>query len=121
MKEYDNTTSYFKSFYYAFNGIITAAKQEQNLWFHLDAVIVVTGLGWYFELSRIEWISIILCFGLVISAELLNSAIERIVDLISPEYNPKAGIIKDIAAGAVLFAAIISIIVGLIVFIPKIY
>lgn len=78
--------------------------------------MVAAGFG--FGITRGEWTAIVICIGLVIAAELFNSAIERLVDLVSPQRHPVAGQVKDIAAGAVLVCALAAIVVGLIVFIP---
>ena len=77
-------------------------------------------MGIILKISRIEWIICIILFGFVISLELVNTAIENAVDLITQEINPKAKIIKDVSAGAVLVAAITAVIAGLIIFVPKI-
>ena len=108
------------SFKFAFAGIITALKKEQNMKIHFTIMLIVIIAGFIFKLSAIEWIICIILFGLVISLELANTAIEQTVDIAMPEKNEKAKIAKDVAAGAVLVTAIISVIVGLIIFIPKI-
>ena len=108
-----------KSFGYAFKGMMATVQREQNIQIHLAAVVVVTIAGVKFDVSSIEWMVLVICFGMVISAELMNSAVEKLVDMVSPEHNAKAGLIKDIAAGAVLVLAIASVIIGCIIFIPK--
>jgi len=108
-----------QSFTYAFKGIIFAIKTQHNLWIHLTASVLVVVFGFYFQISIYEWIAVILCIGSVITSEIFNSAIEALTDLVSPDYNEKAGLVKDLAAGAVLISAIISAIIGLIIFIPK--
>lgn len=108
------------SFGYAFKGIAYALKSEHNIWIHCVLAIVAIALGFFLEIKRLEWLFIILSIGLVFIAELFNTAIEALVDLVSPEHNPKAGRVKDIAAGAVLFAAITAALIGLFVFGPKI-
>jgi len=112
---------FWKSLCCAFNGIKKAFQTERNLRFHFFVAIIVTFLGIILSLSIFEWVGILFCIGLVICAELINTSIEKLVDLVSPQFNKKAGLVKDISAGAVLFAAIISIIIGLIIFLPKIY
>lgn len=107
-----------KSFTYAWKGILTCAGHEQNITFHLLAAIIVIIGGFLFNITHVEWMMVMLCIGTVITAELFNSAIERLVDLISPEWNKIAGEIKDIAAGAVLVTAVAAATVGLIVFLP---
>lgn len=107
-----------RSFGYAWKGIRTCVGKEQNLSFHLIATVVVTISGFVLGITRTEWMIIILCIGVVIAAELFNTAIERLVDLVSPGRHPIAGQVKDIAAGAVLVCAATTAIIGLIIFIP---
>lgn len=110
-----------RSFGYAWKGIISCVGKEQNLSFHLIATMLVVGAGFFFGITRMEWIVVVGCIGLVIAAELFNSAIEKLVDLVSPTRHPIAGQVKDIAAGAVLVCAIASAIIGLIVFVPYLW
>ena len=105
-----------KSFKYAFDGIYTGIKEEQNMKIHIAIMILVIIFGIMLKISKIEWIICIILFGFVISMELINTAIENIVDLVCPGYSEKARKIKDIAAGAVLTAAILAVLLGLIVF-----
>ena len=107
-----------KSFTFAWKGILTCAGHEQNITFHLLTAIIVVAAGFCFGISRTEWMVVMLCIGTVIAAELFNSAIERLVDMVSPEWKKIAGEVKDIAAGAVLITAIAAAIVGMIVFLP---
>ena len=95
-------------------------KEERNIKIHLLAVIVVIIMGIIYKISRMEWMICILLFGLVISSELINTAIENAVDLVTTEENKLAKIAKDAAAGAVLINAIISVIIAGIIWIPKI-
>jgi len=88
---------------------------------HLIVAALVVIFGWVLHLSTTEWLLCLLCFGLVITAEMMNTAIENTVDLSSPQKNKLAGKAKDIAAGAVLVSAIIAACIGLIIFIPKIW
>jgi len=90
-----------------------------NFRIHLVAILMVVLAGWYFHLSANEWLWIIFTIGLVLVTELLNTAIEILVDLVSPDFNIQAGRVKDVAAGAVVIAAIISVVIGSIIFIPK--
>ena len=106
-----------RSFGYAWKGIRCCIGKEQNLSFHLIATVVTVIAGFLLEITRIDWMIVILCIGVVIAAELFNSAIEKLVDLVSPERHPIAGQVKDIAAGAVLVCAATAAIIGLIVFI----
>lgn len=107
------------SFYYAFRGIITAIKEERNMKIHVSIATLVVILGLLLTLSKIEWFSIIIIISLVISAEIFNTAIETVVNLVSPKYNELAKKAKDLSAGTVLVLAICSVIIGLIIFMPK--
>lgn len=109
------------SFKYAFRGIVSAIFLEQNMRIHYGVMTLVILFGIIYKISPIEWIIVTLCFGLVIGAEMMNTAIERTVNLACKEYNNEARIAKDVAAGGVLIMAIIAAIVGLIIFIPKIF
>ena len=111
---------FIKSFKYAFEGIFTGIKEEQNMKIHISIMILVIVFGIMLKISKIEWIICIALFGLVISMELINTAIENTVDLITKENNQQAKIAKDVAAGAVLVSAIVSSVIGLMIFIPKI-
>ncbi len=108
------------SFKYAIEGIISSFKTERNMKIHVFAMIVVIALGFFFKLDKVEWCFVIIAIASVISAELFNTAIETVVDMICPERNPKAKLAKDIAAGAVLVVAICAAIIGFIVFGPKV-
>ena len=108
------------SFKYAIQGIISSFKTERNMKIHVFIMILVIIWGIIFKISVTEWMVCALLFALVISGELFNTAIETVVDMIMPEINDKAKLAKDIAAGAVLVLAITAVIVGLIIFVPKI-
>lgn len=108
-----------ESFKYAFRGIVLVLKSEKNMLIHLIISILVLICGIFFQISTTEWMICLLCFGLVFSTEMINTAIETLVDLVSPNHHKLAGKAKDIAAGAVLVAAIFAAITGLIIFIPK--
>jgi diacylglycerol kinase len=109
----------FSSFKYAFHGIAHALRTQPNLWIHAAAAIAVIIAGFYFGISRMEWLAVVFAIGFVICAELVNTAIELFVDMVSPERQEKAGRVKDIAAGAVLIAALTALTIGLFVFVPK--
>ena len=109
-----------QSFKCAGKGVARVAVSETNFHLHLLAALAVTGLGAYLRLSAGEWTEVVLCFGLVLSAEAMNTAVERLVDLVSPGRHELAGEVKDIAAGAVLLAAISAAAAGAIIFLPKI-
>ncbi len=111
-----------RSFYFAFKGLADLfSGKHKNAIIHLFAVIIICISGFYFGLNNIEWCIIIICFVLVIALEAVNSAIEYLTDLVSPDFHPLAGKVKDMAAGAVLIAAIASSIIGFIIFYPKIF
>lgn len=107
-----------RSFGYAFKGIASFLKKEHNAWIHCTAIIVVTIGGFHWGISTTEWCIVLLCFGMVLSAEAFNTAIERLVNLVSPDFHPIAGDVKDVAAGAVLICAIVAAIIGCIIFLP---
>lgn len=109
-----------KSFGYAIKGIYTATLEQLNIKIHFLAVIIVTIAGMFFRVTATEWCLIVICYGMVLTAELLNSAIENLVDLVSPEYNPLAGKVKDIAAGAVLVSAAATAVVSIFIFLKYI-
>jgi len=106
------------SFGYALKGIGSAFRSELNLRWHALSTVLVMGAGFYAGLSIIEWVCLFFAIGLVWMAELFNTALEVVVDLVSPEAHPLAGKAKDIAAGAVLVASITAALVGLLIFIP---
>ncbi|HEY5589635.1 MAG TPA: diacylglycerol kinase family protein [Paludibacter sp.] len=108
-----------KSFGYAGRGIRVVFRSEPNMRIHIVVGLLVLICGFIFKISIIEWILCLLCFGLVLGAEMMNTAIENVVDLVSPNHHILAGKAKDIAAGAVLICAIISVIIGLLIFVPK--
>ncbi len=110
-----------KGFKYAFNGIKFTLFTQHNFLIHLFCAVAAIAMGYYFNINKNEWLAIIIVIGLVLAAEVFNTAIEEIVNMISPQRNKKAGIIKDLAAGAVLILAITALIIGLIIFIPKIF
>ena len=111
---------FLKSVQCAFKGILVALKEERNMKIHASFVILVSLAGLLLKISLVEWLCCLFCFALVISMELMNTAIENFVDFVEPKYNEKVGKVKDIAAGAVLINALFSIIIGLIIFLPKI-
>lgn len=104
------------SFKYAFQGMFSALKTERNLKIHVTIMILVIIAGIVLKINKIEWIICIILFGLVIGGEMLNSAIETVVDIAMPDINPKAKFAKDAAAGAVLVFAIASAIIGFMIF-----
>lgn len=107
---------FFKAFVYAWHGIVYTVKSQRNFRIHIVAAVYVTAFSLFYELTKGEYVLLVLTFSAVISAELINTAIEAAVDLCSPEQNRLAGIAKDAAAGAVLAAAIFSVIIGILLF-----
>lgn len=103
-----------KSFGYAFEGI----RKERNMKIHCLAVIAVTVAGTFLHIKPVEWCICLLLFGLILSLELVNTALEAVVDLVTKEKKPLAKIAKDTAAGAVLVSAIAAAIIGCIIFVP---
>lgn len=112
--------SRLKSFTYAFNGFKILLANEHNSWIHGVATVLAILGGFFFRISTIEWIAIILCICLVFAFELINSSVEYLANFVSPEYQPLIKKVKDLAAAAVLSVAIGSLTIGLIIFIPKI-
>ena len=109
-----------KTFGYAFEGILTGIRKERNMRIHTAAMILVVFFGTVLGLSATEWCICLVLFGLVMALELVNTAVEAVVDLVTEERKPLAKIAKDTAAGAVLIAAIMAAVVGCIIFLPKI-
>ena len=109
-----------KSFGYAFKGIDDVIKHEPNMKIHVVVAILVVIMAFILTLSIIEWIILVLLIGAVLAAETINTTIENLVDMYTNEYDEKAKVVKDTAAGTVLILAITSAIIGLIIFIPKI-
>ncbi|SUJ28384.1 Undecaprenol kinase [Sphingobacterium spiritivorum] len=109
------------SFGYAIKGLKVLFREETNAQIHLLAAITAVILGLWLHISAMEWIAVCLCIGIVIAMEALNTAIEHMADMITLEQHPGIKRIKDVAAGAVLITAIAALIVGLIIFLPKIY
>ena len=109
----------YKSFGYAFQGIWECIRDERNIRIHLTMTTLVIIGGIILHISLHEWIVCLILFGLVISLELVNTAVESVVDLVTDEKRPLAKKAKDTAAGAVLVSAIFAAIIGLIIFVPK--
>ena len=111
---------FLRSVSYAISGMKNCLLTEKNfrIQFLIGLIIILAGI--YFQISKLEWVSILLCISLVLSLEMINSAIEGICNFISPSYHDSIKRIKDITAGAVLLASILSVIIGCIIFISKI-
>lgn len=110
-----------KSIAFAFKGALHLIKKEASVQVQFVIGIILTIAGFYFELSTTEWVIQVLVIGLIMSIEGINSAIEEIADFVHPDYHKKIGLIKDISAGAVFIFAITAIIIGLIIYLPKIF
>ena len=108
------------SFKYAGEGIWGALKTEPNLKFHFLAAFLVCILGLFFRITKIEWMVLLTTIGLIISLELTNTAIETVVNSFTEDIHPAAKKAKDVAAGAVLIAAITALIIGILIFYPYI-
>lgn len=111
---------FFRGFAFACNGINYTFRTQLNFRVHCLAALLIGALCFYLELNKAEWLWIIAALSIVLMAELANTAIETLVDLISPEYNIKAGLVKDIAAAMVLIAAMFSLAIGILILLPKI-
>ena len=110
---------FYGGFRYAIEGILTGIRQEQNMKMHCIMTVLVVLAGFFFEISKIEWCICLLLCGLIMALELVNTSVEAVVDLVTEERKPLAKIAKDTAAGAVLIAAIMAAIAGIIIFLPK--
>lgn len=115
-----NILDRIKSFTHAFNGLKILIAEEHNASIHCFAAICVVVLGIVFNISIYEWIAVLFCIGFVIAMEIINASIENIADFISPEKHNAIKKIKDLAAAAVLVSALISLLIGMVIFIPKI-
>jgi diacylglycerol kinase len=114
------THSTSKSFVYASEGLIKALKDEPNLKIHFTFAILAITLAVILKLSNIEFAILTLSIGMVITLELINTMLEALVDLVSPEIKPQAKVAKDVSAAAVLMSAIVSLVIGALLFLPKI-
>lgn len=111
--------SIIESFNYAVSGIIIALKTEKNMRIHYLIALSVILLSLFFDFSRTEFLLLLFAISLVVVAEMINTALERVVDLITEEFHPLARLVKDVAAGAVLIATINSIVVGYLLFFDR--
>ncbi|MCC8410676.1 diacylglycerol kinase family protein [Mucilaginibacter sp. UR6-1] len=110
-----------RSFGYAFKGIGYAYTTQLNFRIHSGATLIAVISGLLLNIAATEWLWIMLAIALVIITEMLNTALELLTDLASPEYNAKAGHVKDISAGCVVIAAVFAVITGGIIFLPKLF
>ena len=107
-----------KSFTFAFQGAKKLITTEHSIMVQFSLGIIMTIVGFYFGISKTEWLFQTMAIGLVLSVEGLNTAVEKIADFIHPNFHKKIGFIKDIAAGAVFFAALTAIVIGLTIYVP---
>ncbi|GGI28455.1 diacylglycerol kinase [Pedobacter mendelii] len=114
-------TARFKSFKYAFNGLRHFFIVEHNARIHLVAAAFAIVISFYLNISTTEWIAIFTVVVIVFIAEIFNSCIEKLADVVSPEINSQIKLVKDMAAAAVLIAAILALAVGAIIFLPKLF
>lgn len=112
-------TPLYKSFGYAFEGIFSGIRNERNMKIHCLAAVCVVIAGMVFQISVNEWCICLVLFGLILSLELVNTAVEAVVDLVTEDKKPLAKLAKDTAAGAVLIAAMMAVLAGGLIFIPK--
>ena len=110
-----------KSFRYAFRGLWYCLRNERNMKIHACMAVLVTAAGTVLRISLQEWLICFILFGMIFSLEMVNTAIEAVVDLVTREYHPLAGLAKDVAAGAVLIASIFAAVIGCIIFVPKVF
>lgn len=110
----------FRSFIYAFNGLRILLREEHNARIHMLGAVFAILLGVILQLSPVEWLAITLCIGIVFVLEILNSAIERLADFVSPSHHQLIGQVKDLSAAGVLVGTVTALIIGLLIFIPKI-
>lgn len=111
----------WKSFAYAFKGLGIFFRSEVHARVHLLAMVLTSLAGYYYKISTNEWLVLCLFFAIIIALEIVNTAIEKLVDLVSPDYNKLAGQVKDLASGAVLWASFFAVIAAIIIFFPKLF
>lgn len=114
-------TGRLKSIGFAFKGALKLMKTEHSIMVQVSLAIIMILAGFYFKISHEEWLTQTLAIGLVLGIEGVNTAVEKIADFIHPDYHERIGFIKDIAAGAVFFAAITAIAIGCIIYIPHLF
>ena len=118
MESRDKPVRLWNSFSYAITGIKTALQSERNMRIHFIVSLLVIGCGLFFSISKMEWLLVMIAIGGIFSLELINTAIERVVDLVTEEYHPLAKQAKDLAAGAVFIYAITAVLIGMFIFLP---
>lgn len=111
----------FKSFSYAWDGLKAVLRTEHNTWIHLTLTLLAIVGGVLLKISRYDWLALIIVIGFVWTAELFNTCLEKTMDFLSKEKHPQIKLIKDMAAAAVLIASLAAVLVGCLVFIPKLF
>lgn len=110
-----------KSVSFALRGALLLVKTEASIKVQLGIALVMTAAGFYFEISNTEWILQLFAIAMVMGIEGMNTAVEKVADFVQPNFDPKIGFIKDIAAGAVMIVSIAATIIGLIIYLPKFF
>ena len=110
-----------KSVGYAFQGLFILLKTESSIKIQFVIGLLVTIAGFYFDISNMEWALQFICIGMVVGVEGITTAVEKLADFVQPEFDKKIGLIKDISAGAVMAVSLISVIVGCIIYFPKVF
>lgn len=113
--------TFLRSFVHAWDGVRYVTLTQRNMRVHLTLGVLAVGLGIVLGISAIEWAVLFVAISLVLVSEMMNTVVEAMVDLASPRYHPLAGVAKDVAAGAVLLNAVLSVVIGLFVFVPHIW
>jgi len=111
--------SIINSFANAWRGVKIFVRRERNAWIHCGMTILVILAGFLFRISMAEWLAVVFAIGLVLAGEAINTAIERLSDVVQPEQDDRIRDVKDVSAGAVLICAITAAVIGVIVFLPK--
>lgn len=109
------------SFRYAFAGISYLIHTQRNAKIHCAVGLIAVTCGLIFQIDRVEWLALVLTIALVLTLEAVNTAVEAVVDLASPQHHPLAKVAKDVSAGAVLLAALAAVVIGLIIFLPRLW
>lgn len=109
------------AFKYAFQGVYIFFSKDFNGRLELGIAIITIAASFVLHISKYEWIAVLLCIAMVLSLEMINAAIEKLCDLVEPGFHPTIKMIKDITAGAVLLSALVSLVAGFIIFLPKIF
>lgn len=111
----------WKSIGFAVRGLLLLLKTEASIKVQFVLALLMTAAGFYFDISSIEWCVQLLAIGLVMGIEGVNTAIEALSDYVQPKYDPRIGRIKDISAGAVMVVSVVAVVIGTIIYLPKIF